>query len=75
MRMNMPGTEATAVVRTTAPGSTFQRLRRLLFAVFTAQYVLVAICAGLAVAGTVRYVVSPQVVGQFEAIATALKRR
>jgi hypothetical protein len=51
-----------------------RRLLGLLLAVFTAQYIIVALGAGLSVAGTLRYVVTPKIVATFEALAVALKR-
>jgi hypothetical protein len=51
-----------------------RRLHSILLAVFTAQYTIVAILVSLSVAGTLHYQVTPQIVEQFEAIATALKR-
>lgn len=51
-----------------------RRLRAILLAVFTAQYTIVAIVVSLSVAGTLRYLVTPQIVEKFEAIAAALKR-
>ena len=49
-------------------------MRAILLAVFTAQYTIVAILVSLSVAGTLRYLVTPQIVEKFEAIAAALKR-
>ncbi|MEP6838727.1 MAG: hypothetical protein ABJA75_11775 [Bradyrhizobium sp.] len=51
-----------------------RRLGAMFVAVFTAQYLIIAICVGLSVAGTLHYQVTPQIVARFEAIATALKR-
>lgn len=51
-----------------------RRLRAVLLAVFTAQYTIVAIVVSLSVAGTLHYLVTPQIVEKFEAIAAALKR-
>ena len=51
-----------------------RRMRAILLAVFTAQYTIVAILVSLSVAGTLRYLVTPQIVEKFEAIAAALKR-
>jgi hypothetical protein len=42
--------------------------------VFAAQYIIVALLVGLSVAATLRYLVTPQIVAKFEAIATALRR-
>ena len=50
-----------------------RRLRAIL-AVLAAQYVVVAIVVGLAIAATLRYLVTPQIVAKFELIAAALKR-
>ncbi|MDE5457393.1 hypothetical protein GWE18_32135 [Bradyrhizobium sp. CSA112] len=51
-----------------------RRLRTILLAVLTTQYTIIAIVVGLTVAGTLRYLVTPQIVAKFEAIAAALKR-
>lgn len=51
-----------------------RRLPGLLLAVFTAQYIIVAIGTGLALAGTLHYVVTPKIVATFETLAAALKR-
>ena len=57
-----------------APKPRTRRLRAALVAVLTAQYTLVAIAVSLTVAGTLRYLVTPQIVAKFEAIEAALKR-
>ena len=51
-----------------------RRLRKTFLSVLTAQYILVAICVSLSVAGALRYLVAPQIVAKFEAIAAALTR-
>ena len=48
-------------------------LRRILLALAT-QYVIIATIVGLSVAATLHYLVTPQVVAQFEAIEAAFKR-
>ena len=72
--VSLEGMQAAAPARPLTSSRALRRIRRLLLAVFTSQYVLVAICVGLSVAGTLQYFVSPQIVGKFEAIAAALKR-
>ena len=57
-----------------APKTRGRRFSAALFAVFTAQYTLVAMAVGLTVAGVLRYLVTPQIVAKFEAIEAALKR-
>jgi hypothetical protein len=47
---------------------------RAIVTVLTAQYTIVAIVVSLSVAGTLRYLVTPQIVAKFEMIAAALKR-
>ena len=47
-------------------------LRRILLTMF-AQYALVALIAGLSVAGVLRTFVTPQITAKFQAIAAALK--
>ncbi|NOJ41922.1 hypothetical protein [Bradyrhizobium australiense] len=56
-----------------APKVRRRRLRTIFLAVFTAQYTLVALAAGLTIAGILRYLVTPKIVAQFEAIAAAFK--
>ena len=51
-----------------------RRLRAILLAVLMAQYTIVAIIVSLPVAAALRYLVTPQIVAQFEMIAAALKR-
>ena len=60
-----------AVVR--LPMKRRRPLRRILLALAT-QYVIIATIVGLSVAVTLHYLVTPQVVAQFEAIESALKR-
>ncbi len=48
-------------------------LRRILLAL-TTQYVIIATIVGLSVAATLHYLVTPQVVAQFEAIEAAFRR-
>ena len=64
-----------ALVRTAAsvPKTRTRRLRAI-SAVLTSQYVIVAAVVSLAVAGILRYLVTPQIVAKFEMIAAALKR-
>jgi hypothetical protein len=50
-----------------------QPLRAVFLAVFAAQYVIIATCVGLSVAGALHYQVTPRIVARFEAIA-ALER-
>jgi len=58
----------------TRPRIWLRALRRALLAVFTAQYTIIAIGAGLSVVSTLRYIVTPKIVATFEALAVALKR-
>ena len=60
-------------IATSVPKTQPRRLRAIT-AVFTAQYTIVAIVVSLSVAGTLRYLVTPQIVAKFEMIAAALKR-
>jgi hypothetical protein len=48
-------------------------LRRILLTL-TTQYVIIASIVGMTVAVTLHYLVTPQVVAQFEAIEAAFKR-
>ena len=56
-----------------APKVRRRPLRSILLALM-AQYTIVAMVVGLSIAGILRYVVTPQIVAQFEAIEAALKR-
>ena len=60
----------------TAPRVPKPRPRRLraVLALFLLQYTMVAIVVSLTVAGTLRYLVTPQIVARFELIAAALTR-
>jgi hypothetical protein len=63
-----------AFLAATAPRKARRRpLRRILLALVT-QYVIIATVVGLTVAATLHYLVTPQVVAQFEAIEAAFKR-
>jgi pyrroline-5-carboxylate reductase len=62
-----------APVLARAPKIRRRLLRAILQAVFTAQYTIVAIAACVTVAGTLHYLVTPQIVARFESIAAALK--
>ena len=60
------GEDAATLAAAPPPKVRRRRMRAILLAVFTAQYTIVA--------GTLRYLVTPQIVEKFEAIAAALKR-
>jgi len=72
--MSIEGVEVTTFSGGTTRKAPRRRLRRLLLAAFTAQYTLIAIGVGLPLAATLHYIVTPQIVGKFQAVATALKR-
>lgn len=61
-------------VAASAPKVRRRRPRVMLLAVLTAQYTIVAAIVSISVAVTLHYMVTPQIVARFEAIATALKR-
>ena len=64
------------LVVATVPSARKPRRRRLLaivLAIATAQYTIVAAVVGTTVAGVMHFLVPPQVVASFEAIAAALK--
>ncbi len=67
------GEDAGIVAVASGPKVRRRRLRSILLALI-AQYTIVAALVGISLAGILRYVVTPQVVAQFEAIETALKR-
>ena len=67
------GEDALLVATAKPPKVRRRRLRSILLALM-AQYTLVAMAVGLTLAGTLRYLVTPQIVAKFESIAAALKR-
>jgi hypothetical protein len=67
------GEDALLLAAVKPPKVRRRRLRSILLALI-AQYTIVSMIVGLAVAGILRYVVTPQIVAKFEAIETALKR-
>ena len=56
------------------PRSRWRRLLMVVLAVLAAQYTVTSLIVGVSVAATLRYVVTPQIVAKFEALAVALKR-
>jgi hypothetical protein len=68
------GHDAGILAVASAPKTRRRRFRAALVAVLTAQYTLVSLIVGLAVAGVLHYLVTPQIVAKFEAIEAALKR-
>jgi hypothetical protein len=56
-----------------SPKTRRRPLRRILLTLVT-QYVIIASMVGMTVAVTLHYVVTPQVVAQFEAIEAAFRR-
>ena len=71
-----PATYISPPIAAAAPSVPKPRRRRLfaiVLAIATAQYTIVAAVVGSAVAGVLHYLVTPQVVARFEAIAAALK--
>jgi hypothetical protein len=67
------GEDALLLAAVKPPKVRRRRLRSILLALI-AQYTIVSMIVGLAVAGILRYAVTPQIVAKFEAIETALKR-
>ena len=68
------GEDAAILAAAPPPKVRRRRLRAILLAVVTAQCTIVAVLVSLLVAGTLRYLVTPQIVEKFEAITTTLKR-
>ena len=68
------GEDALLLAAAKTPKVRRRRLRSILLAVLTTQYTIIAIVVGLSVAGTLRYLVTPQIVAKFEAIEAAFKR-
>jgi hypothetical protein len=71
---SVEGEDALILAVAKAPKARRRRLHAILLAIFTTQYTIVAIVVSLSVGGTLRYLVTPQIVEKFEAIAAALKR-
>ena len=60
--------DALSLAAASAPKIRRRPLRAILLAVFTAQYTIVAIAVCVTVAGTLRYLVSPQIVTRFDSV-------
>ncbi len=56
------------------PRGSWRRVGVIVLTIFVTQYTVTTLLVGLSVAGTLHYFVTPQIVAQFEAIATELKR-
>jgi hypothetical protein len=56
------------------PRASWRRVGVILLTVFVTQYTVTMLLVGLSVAGTLHYLVAPQIVARFEAITIALKR-
>jgi hypothetical protein len=67
------GEDAAILAVAGAPKPRWRRLRSILLASM-AQYTIVTMLVGLTVAATLHYLVTPQVVAQFEAIEAAFRR-
>ena len=67
------GEDALLLAATKPPKVRRRRLRSILLTL-TTQYTIVAVVVGLSLADILRYVVTPQIVAQFEAIEAAFKR-
>jgi hypothetical protein len=67
-----PGEEF--AVQSRPPRASWRRVGAIVLTVFVTQYTVTMLLVGLLVAGTLHYLVAPQIVARFEAIATALKR-
>jgi hypothetical protein len=70
---SIEGHETPDVASGRARSGLLRLVGRQLLAVLTAQYTLVTIGTSLAVAGSLRYLVTPHIVSQFEALAAALR--
>jgi hypothetical protein len=70
---SVEGEDGFIAVAARAPKVRRRRLRTALLAL-TAQYTIVAAIVSVSVAITLHYIVTPQIVEKFEAIAAALKR-
>ena len=68
------GEEFTVQAQSRPPRASWRRVGMILFAVFVTQYTVTTLLVGLSVAGTLHYLVAPQIVAKFDAIAMALWR-
>jgi hypothetical protein len=71
--MSAVESEHAPILATAKPPQRPRYLRMFLLAIF-AQYTIISIVVGVTVAGTLRYLVTPQITAKFEALAAALKR-
>jgi hypothetical protein len=52
----------------------WRRAGVIVLTIFVTQYTVTTLLVGLSVAGTLHYLVTPQIVAKFEALAIALRR-
>jgi hypothetical protein len=68
------GEELTIQAPSRPPRASWRRVGGIVLTIFVTQYTVTTLLVGLSVAGTLHYLVMPQIVARFEAIATALQR-
>jgi hypothetical protein len=68
------GEEFTVQAPSRPPRASWRRVGAIVLTVFVTQYTVTLLLVGLSVAGTLHYLVAPQIVARFEAIAVALRR-
>jgi hypothetical protein len=66
--------ELTVPAPSRPPSASWRRVGATVLTVFVTQYTVTMLLVGLLVAGTLHYLVAPQIVARFEAIVTALRR-
>jgi predicted secreted protein len=72
--MNIADDQDIVLATTVSAPRKRRRWLRAVLLIFTAQYTITTIMVGASVAATLRYLVTPQIVAQFEAISAALRR-
>jgi hypothetical protein len=66
--------DAPPPIATPRPRSRLRRIGAMVLMALIAPYTLIALVAGLSVAATLRYLVTPQIVATFVALNDALQR-
>ena len=68
------GEELSVQAPSRPPRASWRRVGVIVLTIFVTQYTVTTLLVGLSVGATLHYLVAPQIVAKFDAIATALRR-
>ena len=68
------GEEFTVQAPSRPPRASWRRVGVIVLTIFVTQYTVTTLLVGLSVGATLHYLVAPQIVAKFDAIAMALRR-